>query len=300
MTVTGADTVARALDEAARRLAAAGIERARHEARLLLAHAAALSPARLIADPEAPLAAPATGRFANLVARRARREPISRLTGEREFWSLGFSIDPAVLDPRPDSETLVETALALFPDRGAAISVLDLGTGSGCLLLAVLHERPRAAGVGVDISAEALAVAARNAGRLGLADRARFLRGNWGRALSGRFDLILCNPPYVGSADIAALSPEVAAFDPRIALDGGADGLAAYRDLLPDLSRLVAPDGAALVELGAGQSAAVGRLAADSGLHLIDTRRDLAGIARCAVIARYGAVYHTLKKRLET
>jgi release factor glutamine methyltransferase len=294
-----ADTIAQALDRAARRLAGAGIERARHEARLLLAHAAGLSAARMIADADAPLFRPAIERFEALVARRANREPVSRVTGEREFWSLGFDIDPAVLDPRPDSETLVETALALFPDAAAPLAVLDLGTGSGCLLLAVLHERPRAAGFGIDISAGALAVAARNADRLRLASRARFVRGHWGRALSGGFDLVLCNPPYVASAEIANLSPEVARFDPRLALDGGPDGLDAYREMLSDLPRLLAPDGVALVELGAGQAALVSRISAGSGLHVIGLRRDLGGIERCAVIARDG-VNRNLKKRLET
>src|SRR5690606_38943664 len=165
---------------------------------------------------------------------------------------------------------------------------LDLGTGSGCLLLAVLHERPRATGTGVDISPGALAVAEENAARLRLASRARFVCAHWGRALSGRFDLVLCNPPYVASADIAALAPEVAGFDPRVALDGGPDGLAAYREILPDLPRLLAPGGVALIELGAGQAAQVAQISADSGLNLVGIRRDLASIERCAVIALDG------------
>ena len=284
MTVEISATVSDAIDEAAHQLTGAGIDAARHEARLLLSHVTGLDLARLIAEPDWRLSEPDQTRFADLVERRARREPVSHLVGEREFWSLPFSVCPAVLDPRSDSETLIETALALFPEEAAPISVLDLGTGSGCLLLALLHERPRACGIGTDASADALAVATENAARLGVADRVSFMRGDWGAALEGVFDLILCNPPYIAADDLAALSPEVAHFEPRLALDGGRDGLSAYRAILPDVARLLAPGGVALLELGADQTDFVAEIVVKTPLRFIDTRNDLAGIPRCMVI----------------
>jgi release factor glutamine methyltransferase len=213
--------------------------------------------------------------FAALVRRRAAGEPVAYITGRKGFWTLDLIVTPDVLIPRPETETLIEAALALAARPPAAI--LDLGAGSGALLLAALSEWPAAWGLGVDRSAAALDVARANAAAAGLAPRAAFVRGDWGAALGGRFDLILANPPYVAAGD--PIDPAVAAHEPAQALFAGADGLCAYRALLPDVARLLAPDGLAVLELGAGQAAAVARLAAAQGL-TGGVRQDLAGEAR--------------------
>ncbi|MDH3229201.1 MAG: peptide chain release factor N(5)-glutamine methyltransferase [Alphaproteobacteria bacterium] len=282
--MTGLVTIGACVAEGARRLAAAGVADARREARLILAHALGVETVAVTGYPERPVANP--GAFEALIARRERREPLSHLTGRREFWSLEFETGPATLDPRPDSETIIAAALESVADRAAPLSVLDLGTGTGCLLLALLHELPEAAGVGVDVSPEALAVAGRNAERLGFASRARFEQGNWGESLAGPFDLIVCNPPYIPTADIAGLEPEVAVFEPRGALDGGPDGLGAYRTLLPDIARLLAPEGAAVLEIGAGRRQAVAQIVAPEDLAVTGVSRDLAGRDRCLTVRK--------------
>ena len=273
-------TVREALRRGAECLAAAGIPDPRREARLLLSHAARLPPAALLRDPERPVDATGAAEFDACLARRAAREPLALILGRQEFWSLSFAVSPATLIPRADSEAVVEAALAARPEPAAPFRVLDLGTGTGCLLLAVLHERPAAWGAGVDLSPDAARLAARNAGALGLASRSAFVCADWDAPLRGRFDLVLSNPPYVQTAAIAGLMPEVARHEPARALDGGADGLAAYRRILARLPALLAPSGVAVLELGEGQSEAVGALAAAAGLPRQDTRRDLAGIAR--------------------
>jgi release factor glutamine methyltransferase len=278
------ETVSRALDRAARRLAGAGIDRARHEARLLLSHSTRLSMASQIADPDRLLEDEAQTRFERLIARRESHEPVSHLTGEREFWSLPFKVSDAVLDPRPDSEILVEAALDLFSDPHAGISVLDLGTGSGCLLLSVLKSRPGARGIGIDVSAEALRIAAENANRLDLSRRACFVCGDWGAALDAAFDLVLCNPPYITTGALAGLAPEVALYEPRTALDGGADGLTAYCNLLPQLSRLLRSDGVAMVEIGAGQTTNIMAIVKKNRLRVSKVYRDLSGFQRCLAV----------------
>jgi len=274
-------TVGKLLCQGAATLRAAGIEEARAEARLLLGHVLGLDAAGLLARRhEAVEAAP----FHAAIARRAAREPLAYITGRQGFWTLDLAVSPATLIPRADSESLVEAALAALPDRDAGLRVLDLGTGTGCLLLAVLAERPRAFGIGVDLVPAAAALAAGNAARNGLADRAAFLAGDWAAALAGRFDLVLSNPPYIESDAIAGLMPEVARHEPRSALDGGADGLAAYRHLAAILPGLLAPGGAAVLELGAGQRQAVERLAREAGLVPAGCRRDLGGIERALVL----------------
>ena len=268
------------------RLREAGVEAPRRDAHLLLAAALGGCPEDLPMTGERRLT-PAEFRSYNmLIERRQRREPVSRILGRREFWSLDLAIAPATLDPRPDSETLVEALLARIADRGRTRRVLDLGTGSGNLLLAVLSELPNAWGVGLDREAAALTAAAGNAGSLGLAGRTAFVAGDWGAALTGPWDLILCNPPYVRSADIDRLAPEVSRFEPRGALDGGADGLAAYRRVVPEIARLLARDGLAAVELGAGQASEVSGLARDLALEPLDCVTDLAGIERCLLFGR--------------
>jgi len=257
---------------------------------LLLAQVLAIRPEKVIAEPERPVDPDSLQRLARLTARRARREPVARIVGAREFWSLPFRVTPHTLDPRPDSESLVETALASLAAAGVArwrpLRLLDLGTGTGCLLLALLHELPNARGLGIDIDPRACAAAAANAESLGLDRRARFVAGDWGRGLGGGFDLIVANPPYVPDACIDRLQPEVARYEPRRALAGGADGLNCYRALAPDLARLMAPNGLAVVELGAGQTAAVVELFAAAGLQRLGSGRDLAGIERCVVLRK--------------
>ncbi|MBS0562024.1 MAG: peptide chain release factor N(5)-glutamine methyltransferase [Proteobacteria bacterium] len=273
-------TTSAAIRAAAARLSAAGIENPRLEARLLLAHALGVRTEDLLRDPAAPVD---PSRFDALVARRAGREPLAFILGRREFWSLDFAVAPDTLIPRPDSETLIEAALAAFPHRGAVRRVLDLGTGTGCLLLAALHEFPAAFGVGVDRAPGAAALARRNAAALGMADRAAFLCGDWAAALAGRFDLVLCNPPYIPAADVPGLMPEVARHEPASALAGGADGLDAYRAILPALTGLLAPGGAAVLEVGQGQAAPVAALAGAAGL-AASPCADLAGIDRAVLL----------------
>jgi release factor glutamine methyltransferase len=275
------DTAGVALSRAAALLREAGVEGSRRDARLLLAEALSASPGALFGTPEQRLSGPEAARFAGFVARRRAREPVSRILGRREFWSLSFAIGPATLDPRPDSEALVEAILARARDLAGPLSILDLGTGSGCLLLALLSELPEARGLGVDRDPAALAMAWRNALSLGLEDRAAFAVGDWGAAVAGQWRVIVCNPPYVRHADVCRLAPEVARYDPRAALDGGGDGLAAYRRVIPDIADLLAPDGLAAVELGSDLADAVETLIREAGLVPSARARDLGGIERC-------------------
>lgn len=271
-------TVAAALDRARRALAAAGIEDAPREARLLLAHAMGENEARLVGWPEREVEAAADARFAALVARRARREPVAYLLGVREFWGLSFRVTPATLIPRPDTETLVEAVLAHAASRDRALRILDIGTGSGCILLSLLHELPRAIGTGVEPSTEALAVAQDNARRLGLADRAR-----WTAALpeGEAFDVVTANLPYIPTRDLSGLEPDVRDYEPRTALDGGDDGLDVIRTVAAALPRLLVPGGLALFEAGFDQASDVERIFAGiAGLAPAGRWRDLAGIER--------------------
>ena len=279
-----AGTIGFFLCQAGQRLRGAAIEAPRLEARRLLAHVLNKSEEALLRDPRAPVPADQAQQFAALLARRVAHEPFAYLTGRVGFWTLDLEVSPATLIPRADSESLVEAALEACSDKGAALHVLDLGTGTGALLLAVLSELPTASGVGVDLKPEATALAARNAARLGLAERARFLAGDWAAALAGRFDLVLCNPPYIESAVIAGLMPEVARHEPASALDGGADGLDAYRRIVADLPRLLAARGAAVLELGQGQQAAVEALGRAAGFTPEACRADLGGVPRALVL----------------
>lgn len=220
-----------------------------------------------------------------LTARRVAREPVAYILGEREFWGLVFKVSPAVLVPRPDSETMIEAALSILPDRARPWRLLDLGLGSGCLLLTLLRELPEAQGVGLEASAEALAVARRNAAELGVLDRARLTAGDWrqagwAEALGGPFDLVVSNPPYIEASAIDRLMPDVARYEPRLALDGGADGLAAYRLIAAESRRLVAPDGHLLVEIGQGQASEIATIFGAVGMRAGRPWHDLAGIPR--------------------
>lgn len=277
-------TLAAVAEATAARLAAAGIDEPRREARYLIRHALQIEVPAL--EPARPVDTAGEARLDALVARRAAREPLSKIVGSREFWSLPFRVTAATLDPRPDSETVVEAALAAVPDRGAAISILDLGAGSGCLLLALLSELPAAAGLGVDVSEEALRIARENAHALGFGDRARFVAADWGTGIAGSFDLIVANPPYVPSGEIASLAPEVALHDPQVALDGGADGLDAYRSLSIHLTRLLAPQGTIALEIGLHQADGVTAILHDAGAAVRARGYDLARRARCLVATR--------------
>ena len=223
----------------------------------------------------------------SLIRRRAAGEPVARILKRREFWSLEFEIGPAVLDPRPDSEILVEAVLDRLGDRTRPWRILDLGTGSGCLLLALLSELPAAQGLGLDASPEAVALARRNARRLGLDERVGFVVGDWASGLAGcRYDAVIANPPYIPSDAIAALAPDVAEHDPRLALDGGADGLDCYRAILPQAAGLLAPAGLMAMEFGAGQDGALRTMTEDAGLAVERIAADLAGRPRCLLATR--------------
>jgi release factor glutamine methyltransferase len=265
-----------ALAEATRRLAPAS-DTPRLDAELLMAHASGCSRDELLLS---RLDAPASADFGPLVERRLAREPIAYIVGRRAFWTIEIEVGPGVLVPRPDSETLIEAALDLFGRAGPA-TILDLGTGPGTLLLAALDQWPGAHGLGIDRSEAALAFARRNAERLGLARRARFVPGDWGEGVEQRFELILCNPPYV-EAD-APLAPDVSDWEPAEALFAGPDGLDAYRRIAPQLGRLLAPNGAACVEIGAGQRDRAAALFAEQGF-TVSSRADLSEVPRCLIL----------------
>ena len=274
-------TLGTAIAEARARLAAAGISTAGLDARLLAAHVFGCEVGVLIGHPERPIDPAQSARFEAAVRRRLDHEPLAYILGEKEFWSLSLRVTRDTLIPRPETETVVEAALAWCRQGGGAARIVDLGTGSGCLLLALLAELPAAWGVGVDRSEPALAVARDNAERLGVADRASFVCADWGTALTGEFDLVVCNPPYIVDVEWSELSPEIREFEPSLALRAGADGVAAYRAILPDLPRLVAPNGAAFLELGGPGAREVGGLAATAGMQDVATATDLAGHPRC-------------------
>ena len=267
----------------ARAFTAAGLPSPALDARLLLCAALAIDHAGLIRDPDIPLGAAATVLRA-FAARRLAREPVSRILGRREFWGLPFTITPAVLDPRPDTEILVETVLrAMTARRGEALVILDLGTGSGAILCALLHELTAATGLGVDRSFQACRVARDNLRALGLDGRGCVIQGAWTEAVAGSFDIVVSNPPYIRSDDLASLDVDVRAHDPALALDGGADGLAAYRAILPAAFHHLAPDGIAAFEVGSTQAREVAAMARAAGFGEAVVVPDLAGHGRVVV-----------------
>jgi release factor glutamine methyltransferase len=271
---------------AARALRDRGLETPSLDARVLLCHATGLSHERLIAHGRDPLAPEAAARLAGYVTRRLKGEPVSRIKGVREFYGRDFRIDPHTLDPRPDTETLIGAALRTVAADGLAqrpMRVLDLGTGSGCILVTLLAELPLAEGTGTDTSACALRMAAENAARLGVGGRARFLAADWFEGLTGRFDLIVANPPYIASGEIEGLAREVAGHDPMRALDGGPDGLEAYRRIAARAGEFLGPGGHLLVEIGPSQAQAVLELFRAAGLiaEADGVLFDLGGRPRC-------------------
>lgn len=281
-----------ALRMATAQLQAAGVAQARLDARLLLSAATGLSPEAMIREPDAELPQVQAEKYTAMIARRLAREPVSRILGRREFWSLEFEITPDTLDPRADSETLISAALGLIEDRARPLRILDIGTGSGCLLLALLSELPHAQGLGIDVSRGALDVAQRNAVRLGLSGRAQFgvcdvQHPSWTGQLAPPYGLVISNPPYIENAVIAGLAPEVSCFDPFGALAGGEDGLDFYRIITISLADLLMPGGWAVLETGAGQAGDVQQLLSQVGLDRQHRYRDLGGVDR-AVAGRFG------------
>ena len=272
-----------ALNLLAQAFRTAGIEDADVDARLLVGQALHLDRARLIAQSDRILEAREINVINALAARRLKREPVSRILGQKEFWSVALAITPDVLVPRPETETVVEGALD-FVVRGGLrmekLRILDIGTGSGALLLALLRELPNATGTGTDISTGALKVARENAARCGVEGRCTFVVCDIASVVEGPFDLLVSNPPYIAHDEITSLAPEVKNYDPTVALDGGDDGLAAYRAIAADAKRLLAPGARMFVELGAGQEAAVRDLFTNVGLTAGIARTDLAGIPR--------------------
>ncbi|GGE55422.1 release factor glutamine methyltransferase [Agaricicola taiwanensis] len=273
------------LAEARGMLRGAGNESGDADARILVAAALEITGSQLLSRPEVEVSAELTQRARDWIARRAGGVPVARLIGTREFWGLPFALSPATLVPRPDTETLVEAVVEARPDRNARLRILDLGTGSGCILLALLSEYWEATGLGTDLSEEAVATARFNAEELGFADRAFFQRGSWDEGLSERFDVVVSNPPYIPSSTISSLDVEVREHDPALALDGGADGLEAYRALAALLPARLLPNGVAALEIGIGQEAAVGALMQARGFD-VTARRDLAGVTRVLVLSR--------------
>jgi release factor glutamine methyltransferase len=281
--LAAARTIAATRHALADKFRQAGIDSGEADARLLLAYALGVDRAELIANGGRALTVEQAEAIDALAARRLRREPVARIFGHKEFWSLSLQIGPAVLVPRPETETVVEAALdAVARDARqlAQLRIFDIGTGSGALLLALLSELPNAVGTAADISAAALDIARANAERSGLAGRCTFIACDIAAGVPGPFDLIVSNPPYVVHGEIASLPPEVRDYDPALALDGGADGLDGYRAIAAQARRLLAPGGKVIVELGAGQEAAVRALFTKAGLAAAAVLNDLAGIPR--------------------
>jgi release factor glutamine methyltransferase len=282
-------TLAAAFVTAAGILREAGLETPELDARLLLCHAAGLSHEALVAGAREALGPDAAVRLDGALARRLKREPVARITGMREFYGRRFALGPEALDPRPDTETLIEAALDVAVTKNwqtKPLNLLDLGTGTGCILVTLLAELPHARGLGIDLSPDAVALAAVNARRHGVASRAHFMAANWLDATAGPFDLVLSNPPYIATGEIVSLADEVGAYDPRLALDGGADGLEAYRRIAARARHVLADDGRLLVEIGPSQGEAVTEIFAAAGLDCDQTggvRLDLAGRPRVLV-----------------
>jgi len=270
----------------AARLAAAGIVSARLDARVLLAQVLRVE-ANEVPALSRDLTAGEQAAYEVSLGRRAAREPLAYISGAKEFWSLDFEVGPGALVPRPETETLIEAALAAFPDRDAPLRILDLGTGTGCILLTALTLYPNATGIGIDASAAALAWAGRNVKRHGLSDRATLRLGDWNAARESRFDIVFSNPPYLRRAEMAGLEPELA-HEPASALESDPDGLDAYRALGPAIAAVLAPAGRCFVEIGAGQGPAAGAALEQGGLEIQSIVPDLSPVPRCIVVRLAG------------
>ena len=265
------------LRAASLRLKAAGIDEASDDARRLLLAACALSPARLLTEMAASMPDDEASRFEALIARREQREPLSHILGTQPFWTLELKVTRDVLTPRADTETLIEAALKAFPDRKAALCILDIATGSGAIILALLSEYPNAIGMATDLSEAALKVAQENAALTGLADRVTFRHQSWAEGLEGPFELVVSNPPYIAASVIETLEPEVRTYEPRLALEGGETGFEPYPHLFEEAARLLGPGGLALFEIGYDQGALALEAGACSGAKETRIIKDLAG-----------------------
>ena len=268
-------------------LSSSGADTPRLDARILVAHVLGLEPSDLTIKDGISVSDSDLFKINEFLERRLNGEPVSRIIGEREFWSLPFYVTEDTLDPRPDTETLVDAALDQVSRNSLPVQiVLDAGTGSGCLLLALLTEWPEVFGIGVDMSLPALGVAQRNAERLGLAKRCAFVGSDWLGAIGGEVDLIVCNPPYIAASQASGLSPSVLDYDPHIALFGGTDGLDAVRVLAPEFLRVLRPDGVVVIEIGQGQTRDVSDILTQSGFSVIQVYKDLAGVERCLLASQ--------------
>ncbi len=281
MTTYSARTI---LSKAGKRLKRFGIDQPLLDARLLLAFALELEDAHFSGQDNLLISPPNLATFKMLVLRRCNHEPVSRIIGRRYFWNLDVKLTSVALDPRSDSETLIESLLSEFPNKQNKLKILDLGTGTGCLLLSALSEYPNASGIGIDSSANCVKLAKENAVRNQLKDRAQFQVGDWTKNLSERFDVILCNPPYISTAQISQLEPEVAIHDPMIALNGGQDGLDCYRALSIGLSDVLNQTGKIFLELGTEQTKNVQNIMETAGLTSLKTAIDIGGRERCLVL----------------
>jgi len=266
------------LRNAGDRLEEAGVDNPQLDARLLAGHALGLDRAELLSQSRRLLTAEEMDAIEALLAQRVEGKPVARIIGKREFWSLDFLLNEATLEPRPDSETLVEAIIKLGKNGR---TILDLGTGTGCLLLSLLHEMPESTGIGVDISRDAVHQAAKNAISLCLTDRAEFRVSNWLSDITEKFDIIISNPPYVSTLSIPKLMREVRKYDPKLALDGGRDGLSVYRLLIPQLAAFLNPHGLVAFEVGQKQAPKVADLLRKNGFTNIAAHKDLSGIERC-------------------
>ncbi len=276
-------SVSEALQLIAQTFRAAGIDDADADARVLAGHALHLDRARLISQSDRVLEAREVNAISGLAARRLKREPVSRILGRKEFWSLALAITSDVLVPRPETETVVEGALDFVVRNGLRMEklrILDIGTGSGALLVALLNELPNATGIGTDISRAALEAAQINVAQFGFESRSSLIACDMAAGVQGQFDLVVSNPPYIARGEIASLAPEVRDYDPMMALDGGDDGLTAYRSISADAKRILAQGGRLFVEMGAGQEPAVRELFTNAGLVVGIARNDLAGTPR--------------------
>ena len=266
-------------------MVAAGVVEPLRDARILLGYSLAMPNERFYGRETSIINFTQLNRYKKMIERRCIREPVSRILGHRDFWDLTFRLNPCALDPRPDSETLIEAVLSHITDKHKPLNILDLGTGTGCLLLSVLHEFPNSKGIGIDINRDCIKLSKRNAIDNGLSQRAAFQVGDWCRGINTKFDVILCNPPYIPSETIKDLEPEVTKYEPHFALDGGKDGLDCYKKLAPQLLQLLATDGLIFLEIGFDQKRSVSEIMKNCAFSVLATKRDLANIDRCVVLS---------------
>ena len=264
---------------------AAGIAQPISDARILLGHSLNKPNERFYGKEEEVIQSEHLNDFSAKILRRCKREPVSKILGLKEFWNLELQVSPYVLDPRPDSETLIEAAIKQFPDKNRILNILDLGTGSGCLLLAALQEWPQSYGLGIDIDSRCIEIAKKNARRNDLNNRVRFQTANWASNLDEKFDIILCNPPYIPTNKIAKLNEEVRLYEPTIALNGGQTGLDCYVELAAQFSNLLSADGLIFLEIGFGQKKQILDIMRSNSLKLIKIEKDLAQIDRCLILS---------------